>query len=149
MTFEPAPKDLFDRWLDLAVYAPIGIALRVAEDLPRLSAAGRERAEGRVQLAKMVGQMAVAYGRTELDKRIAQQRSATAPSSTAPEPDHQPRAVEVAPPPFEGYDALPASEIVQRLNRSSAAERRRVVAYESANRARRTILAKAEQLGVT
>ncbi len=149
MSGEPAPKDLFERWLDLAVYAPIGIAIRLAEDLPKLATEGRERAEGRVQVAKMVGQMAVAYGRTELNKRVAQQRDAEAQRPAVPEADAPTSTVATTPLPFEGYDELPASEIVQRLNRSSAAERRRVVAYETRHRARRTILAKADQLGAT
>jgi hypothetical protein len=145
MSTQPAPKDLFERWLDVFVYAPLGLALKVREDLPGLVSQGRQKAENRVQVARFVGQMAVSYGSKELTKRLA------APSNTAP-PPVQPAATDDAAVhvdlPFSGYDELPASEIVQRLNRSTVEERRRVHTYESARRRRRTVLAKAEQLGV-
>jgi hypothetical protein len=48
-----------------------------------------------------------------------------------------------------GYDSLAASQVVQRLAGLSAEELAAVEAYESAHRARRTILTRVEQLQTT
>ncbi len=49
-------------------------------------------------------------------------------------------------PPFEGYDTLPAAHIVQRLGRLTAEDLAIVRAYELDHRARRTVVAKVDQL---
>jgi hypothetical protein len=49
-------------------------------------------------------------------------------------------------PPFEGYDTLPAAHIVQRLARLTAVDLAIVRAYELDHRARRTVVAKVDQL---
>ena len=49
--------------------------------------------------------------------------------------------------PIPGYDALSASQVVERLAGLSADELGAVHAYESTHRQRRTILGKIEQLG--
>jgi len=142
------PRDsLFETWLDVAVYAPLGLLLKIRKELPELVDTGRQTAENRVQVAKFIGQMAVAYGRSELNKRVAQSRPTGEPSTAVEALDTT--AVEVAADvaaPFEGYDTLPASQIVVRLNRMGLNELAAVVDYETARRGRRTILAKAEQL---
>ena len=51
--------------------------------------------------------------------------------------------------PFDGYDTLPASHIVQRLRRMSPEALRGVRAFEAAHRNRRTVLAMVDQLLVT
>lgn len=56
-----------DRLLDLVFYAPLGLALKAAEELPKLAAHGRERVESQSDLARMVGKMAVAQGRRKVD----------------------------------------------------------------------------------
>ena len=48
--------------------------------------------------------------------------------------------------PFEGYDALAAAHLVQRMPRLSAAELVEIRSYEVTHRARRTIVAKIDQL---
>lgn len=48
--------------------------------------------------------------------------------------------------PFDGYDTLPASHIVQRLQRMSPDALRHVRAFEAAHRNRRTVLAMVDQL---
>lgn len=139
---------MFETWLDVAVYAPLGLLLKIRKELPELVDTGRQTAENRVQVARMIGQMAVAYGRTELNRRIAASRPAPAPAGGRSVPLDT-TAVEVdddVAPPFEGYDTLPASQIVARLSRMGMSELAAVAAYESAHRGRRTILAKAEQL---
>jgi hypothetical protein len=49
-------------------------------------------------------------------------------------------------PPFDGYDMMPSAHVVQRLNRLSSDELAAVRSYELANRGRRTVVAKADQL---
>lgn len=68
-------------------------------------------------------------------------RSTTPYSSTPPTPDGGSAAL-----PIPGYDALSASQVVERLTGLTGAELDAVHAYEMANRQRRTILGKIEQL---
>lgn len=136
-------RPLAERLLDVALYAPVGIVVRLREDLPALVDTGRRQVSERVQLARAVGQLAVAYGRG----RLAQH---TAPAPAAPVPEPAPASAAVAHvddgPPFEGYDTLPAAHVVQRLPRLGMAELHAVRAYEAGHRGRRTILAKVDQL---
>ena len=160
---KPSAADLVETWLDLAVYAPIGLLAKLRDELPSAIASGRQQAENRVQVARFVGQMAVTYGKAEVDRRLQQARSqppekAPTPASSLPDAPAQPAvdgtdsrsavvaAVANVNPPFADYDALPASQIVQRINRLSNEEIAQLVAYEQSNRARRTVLAKAEQV---
>lgn len=78
MTEVPKPLDAA---LDLFVYAPVGLALTAAEELPKLAAKGRTRVNTQLMMARVVGQFAVARGRQELEKRFAP------PSPSAPPPD--------------------------------------------------------------
>ena len=65
----PEPDDdpteesgLNERLLDVFVYLPVGVALSVVEEIPRLAARGRERIGVRVSSARAVGQFAVKVG---------------------------------------------------------------------------------------
>jgi hypothetical protein len=60
-----------DAALDLFVYAPVGLALTAAEEIPKLAAKGRARVSGQVGMARVVGQFAVAQGRREINKRLS------------------------------------------------------------------------------
>jgi hypothetical protein len=145
-------RPLIEQWLDLAVYAPIGLLVAAQEDLPALVQRGRERAENRVQVARFFGQMAVAYARVEAQKR---REAASRPTTDGAAPIPA-TAVEVMPDiadtvapipePFAGYDALAAVHVVERLRRMSPAELHAVHEYESAHRGRRTVLGKIDQL---
>jgi hypothetical protein len=64
-----SPKD---RLLDLFVFAPAGLALTVAEDLPELVEKGRNRIEGQAATARVIGQFVVQLGCGELKKRVHQ-----------------------------------------------------------------------------
>jgi hypothetical protein len=57
--------------LDLVLYAPVGLALTAAEEIPKLAAKGRAQLEGQLTMARVVGQFAVAQGRKELKKRLS------------------------------------------------------------------------------
>ena len=54
---------LLESLVDLAVYAPVGLALTAAEELPELIAKGRSRIEPQLGTARLVGQLVVAEGR--------------------------------------------------------------------------------------
>ncbi|MEQ1698898.1 MAG: hypothetical protein ABMA25_02260 [Ilumatobacteraceae bacterium] len=139
-------RPLVSKVLDLAVYAPVGLAVQLSTDLPNLVAIGRTRVRERVQVARWVGEMAVTYGRAELEKRL----TAAAAHPVLEPVVHAPLAVvaahEPSPPPFEGYNELAAAQVVQLLARLPHAELVLVRDYEQAHRARRTVLAKLAQL---
>ncbi|HEX6596219.1 MAG TPA: hypothetical protein VF045_04755 [Acidimicrobiales bacterium] len=97
-----------DRLLDVVFYAPLGLALRAAEELPNLAAQGRERIGSQSDLARMVGKMAVAQGRRRVDD-LLERKPASPPGTdrakpsaptgppTGPSPPSPPAADFVAP----------------------------------------------------
>lgn len=139
-------RPLASKVLDLAVYAPVGLAVQLSEDLPNLVATGRTRVRERVQVARWVGEMAVTYGRAELEKRL----TAAAANPVLEPMVHLPLAAvadhEPSPPPFEGYNELAAAQVVQLLARLPHTELVLIREYERGHRARRTVLAKLDQL---
>lgn len=156
-------RPLIEQWLDVAVYAPIGLFALVKDELPAVVQRGRDRAEQQIQVYRFFGQMAVAYGKAEAQKRreagrtqahIAEVVATTAHdvmpdvADTVPPVDDEPvtdsALAEV--PPFEGYDTLAAVHVVERLGRLSTDELRHVRVYEAAHRNRRTVLGKLDQL---
>jgi hypothetical protein len=202
-----------DTALDLLVYAPVGLLVTAAEEIPKLAAKGRTRVGGQVGMARVVGQFAVAQGRKELSKRLSAATGGDAgeewqsepgdgqdsvfatgearpddssgdfgsgpatgpPAGPAPatsaadgagpdrtsgsdadpapgdgtadvgwaRPVSQFRPAALAIP---GYDSLAASQVVPRLAGLSPEELAAVGAYETAHRARRTILTRVRQL---
>ncbi len=85
---EAPGQSLSERLLDLFVFLPTGLAVTVAEELPRLAERGRERFGVQVDSARAVGHFAVSAGTHELKRRSAGlARSSSTPSSGAsPEP---------------------------------------------------------------
>ncbi|MGB8862138.1 MAG: hypothetical protein WCC60_22975 [Ilumatobacteraceae bacterium] len=140
-------RPLIEKVLDLVLYAPVGLAVHLTQDVPTLVASGRTRVQERVQVARWVGEMAVTYGRRELEKRLttaASEHHSLEPVIAGPlavVAAHEPAA-----PPFEGYEHLAAAQIVQLLARLPHSELALIREYEAAHRARRTILAKLDQL---
>ena len=170
MTEVPKPVDIA---LDLLVYAPVGLAMTAAEELPKLAAKGRTRVNTQLMMARVVGQFAVARGREEIEKRFsappppARHEAPEPPRSFAdragngkvggPGPATGAAAADLsrvpqvpAPRPeglaIPGYDSLSASQVVQRLAGLSQEELAAVGAYERAHRGRRTILNRIDQL---
>lgn len=87
------PGSPLDVALDVLVYLPVGVAIAVAEELPKLTEKGRARVDGRLRAAHMVGRLAVAQGRRLLDQRSGAAASppgaqvatpGAAPSASAP-----------------------------------------------------------------
>jgi len=66
---ETGEQPLSERVLDLFVFLPTGIAVTVAEELPRLAERGRERFGVQVNSARAVGKFAVVAGQQELKRR--------------------------------------------------------------------------------
>jgi hypothetical protein len=113
--------------------------------------------------------MALRHGKKELDRRLADADKlggasdavysslSLDPADDGPVGDslpeiiidavaHSPVLAEAESLPIEGYDSLAASQVVLRLGSLTQTELGAVYAYESANRARRTILGKVAQL---
>lgn len=78
-------KNPLERLIEAALFAPLGIAAMVREELPKLVERGHQEAN----TAKMMGQFAVTMGRGELEKRLKNiaerpsQARATTPATPA------------------------------------------------------------------
>lgn len=144
--------------------------------LGECGATGRwaQRATTQVRLARWIGERVVrtardgvaaawAEGATPVATRVAEERVSTPPYGDAPHVGVEldasrsaatatATATDDAPhngnhdEPFEGYDALAAAHVVQRMPRLSVSELAAIRAYEVTHRARRTIVAKIDQL---
>jgi hypothetical protein len=73
-------RSLQDLVLDYAVYAPVGIVITVVEELPELTAKGRERLRRQIRSARVIGKLAVG----EAHRRIAQVASQAGASGASP-----------------------------------------------------------------
>jgi len=170
----PEEKSPVDQVIDLLVFAPLGLAVTARTQLPEMVAKGRAQVEGQLSVARFIGQFAVQQGKVEVEKRLKAYTGRPAPSPPeppVPEPDGPatfsmpvtvraepaadrvsvvddargpaPSAAELAIP---GYDALSASQVVQRLAGLSSTELEQVRLYEAATRGRKTVLTKISQL---
>jgi hypothetical protein len=170
----PEEKNPVDQVLDLLVFAPLGLATTARTQLPEMVAKGRAQVEAQVSMARFIGQFAVKQGKVEVEKRLKAYTAprptadpTIGPASAAP-PSEDPPTVSVpvtvrvepasdvepldGPPPaaaglaIPGYDALSASQVVQRLAGLSVSELEQVRRYEAATRRRKTVLTKISQL---
>ena len=83
--------------LDAFFFAPIGLAVLVAQQFPRLVEMGRQQAETQVKVARMVGEFAVTLGRRELAKRLRGERAPQTPTGEpTPTPSSGPALTSVA-----------------------------------------------------
>ncbi|MGB7053279.1 MAG: hypothetical protein WBG41_17065, partial [Acidimicrobiales bacterium] len=87
---------LREKLLDLLIFMPTGLAVSVAEELPKLAARGRERLEVQVSSARAVGEFAVRMGGQEL-RRISAR--VTPPAGRHRPPPTPPRAASPGPVP--------------------------------------------------
>lgn len=172
----PGPGGPLGAALDLFVYAPVGLAVTAAEELPRLVAKGHSTLDTRLSMARVVGQFAVARGRQMMEQRIerAATRVSTGTADTETGGEQPADAGGPAPTPMDaglagrgpvaaphsgtdagpsashlaipGYDSLSASQVVQRLAGLTGEELSAVRDYEEAHRGRRTILNRVDQL---
>jgi hypothetical protein len=150
--------------LDVFLFAPVGVLMTVAEDLPGLIAKGRQRVELEISNARVVGGFVVQMGQKDVVQRVGRlfgqdaQEAPTSPDVADP-PAPPPRASTPTPGPapdpadravveqaFAGYDTLSASQVVRRLESLEPTQLRSVHRYEASHRNRRTILNRTQQL---
>lgn len=146
--------------MDLFVYAPIGASIEFWDRMPDLARVGRERVANQAPGARMIGEFAVKAGRSKLDSqfgdatrrgRDALEQIGVLPRRAAESGgEEQPRtpsggmlASGLA---IADYDDLRALDVVSELSTLSSDELGAVRAHEAGARARRTILAKIDQL---
>jgi hypothetical protein len=72
------------RALDLFVFAPVGVALTVAEELPSLIVKGRQRFETDVRNARLVGKFVVTHGQRDVVGRVSKLLYGDTPASPDP-----------------------------------------------------------------
>jgi len=90
----------WERWVDIGVFAPIGVITSLREDLPRYVRQGRQAIENRIVLARWIGQMAVQHGRRQIELELAASNGAAhhedeqiehdEPQLASSEPDPEP-----------------------------------------------------------
>jgi hypothetical protein len=155
-------KTPIEQAVDLFFFAPLGLLMNADEIVPQLAERGRKQ----VVLARMMGQYTVRKGHARAERALTrlqnlaanQGRPDGAPATSAAgasRPATQPPAPVVRPQhngevaatlAIPDYDSLSASQVVPRLESLSGGELDAVRAYESANRGRKTILNKIDQL---
>ena len=154
------------RALDIFVFAPVGVALTVAEDLPALIVKGRQRFESDVRNARIVGQFVVSHGQRDVVGRVTKLLHGESPVPAAEQsartdtrvaggcitrsalrqPAADPADAVTVDAALAGYDTLSASQVVRRLESLEPDVLRAVQRHESSHRNRRTILNRAQQL---
>lgn len=92
-------KSPIDNVVELALYAPLGLALTARDHLPDLIARGRQQVTSQVMLARMMGQFAVKEGEKDLRKRVEGLSKTLGDLGLLPEPN----------PPAPAPTAAPAS----------------------------------------
>jgi hypothetical protein len=100
--------------VELALYAPLGLALTARDHLPDLIARGRQQVTSQVMMARMVGQFAVKEGEKDLRKRVEGLTETLSslgilPEPNPPAPTPTPAAATVPVPPPEVEVDVPAA----------------------------------------
>jgi hypothetical protein len=112
-------KSPLDAALELALYAPLGLALTARDHLPDLIARGRQQVTSQVALARMMGQYAVREGEKDLRKRVEDLTSTLSDLGFLPEPNPPATASAAAPSP--GTVPTPPPETVVDVPVASSA----------------------------
>ena len=168
MTDDRGQTDPVEALLDLLVYAPLGLVTQLDELLPGLIEKGRSQAV----MARTIGEFAVRSGSQKVHDRagdtqkqleglvryaleLAASRlgstmgSDGSDGSDGVEAEHDTdQQTSERGLPIDGYDELRASDIVPMLSSLSRPDLEAIAAHETANRSRRTILNRIQQLGV-
>ena len=168
MSDETSADDVADktgvlrRTLEVCIFAPVGVAMNIAEDLPGLIGKGRDRVEQEISNARVAGEYVVGRFQRRVSARLdsllhagdgatpeaPQEPGPTTPHAGMPPTRPAPDAADTATlgAALADYDTLSASQVVRRLEGLGPEELRAVQRYESATRHRRTILNRAGQL---
>jgi hypothetical protein len=149
----PEPPSL-GRLVELALTVPLEVGVRVVEAIPAVAdklPGAAERVRQEIVLARFIGRLAVDQGVRELRSRLTPdgepEDADDAPASEpvpATEPSDAPAVETLA---LADYDHLSSAQIVAKLDSLEADELEAIGSYERANRHRRTILGKLDQLG--
>jgi hypothetical protein len=157
-----APEGPVRRTLEAFLFAPVGVAMSIKEDLPGLVDKGRGRVEQEISNARVAGEYVVGRFQRRISTRVdrllhgldgatpeaAEEARPPAPMAVPPAARPAPDAADAATlgAALADYDTLSASQVVRRLEGLGAEELRAVQRYEAATRNRRTILNRAGQL---
>ncbi len=71
------------------LFAPVGVVMTVAEDLPGLIAKGRKRVDQEISNARTVGAFVVRFGQKDLTRRVGQLFGQDAPDRSNPAGCHR------------------------------------------------------------
>ena len=77
-------RSLSELLWDYGVYAPIGLAAAIVDELPRLTDKGKERAANQIHTARMIGKLAVGEGKRQMDKLFGVGHPSASPASSPP-----------------------------------------------------------------
>lgn len=80
-------KSPIENVVELALYAPLGLALTARDHLPDLIARGRQQVTSQVMLARMMGQYAVKEGEKDLRQRVEGLSKTLSDLGILPEPN--------------------------------------------------------------
>jgi len=126
--------------LDFLLYAPVGLALTVRDEFPKLVEKGRQQVTGQLALARMAGQFALGQAQREVERLVQQTaerlqelqaRGSATPETRSPQPPsangslgpHAPQAgkngtipavLGVLPAPDQGEQVAPSRQPVRR-----------------------------------
>lgn len=130
----PGGPGTAERLLEVIVYAPVGAVLSAVDELPQWRERGRRAVSGQVATARVVGELAVRFGRRRLDAAVGSWTGSSGPSNGPPEPGgepvgHRPSDRDAPPAPAPARDAPPApaparprGETADRVPASTSAE---------------------------
>jgi hypothetical protein len=80
----PVGTGAAERLVEVLVYTPVGAVLSAVEDLPQWRERGRRAVSGQVTTARVVGELAVRFGRRHLDRAVASWTRPPGPSDQGP-----------------------------------------------------------------
>jgi hypothetical protein len=145
-------KDAQKAFVDLLLFAPIGFVKKAGTVIPDLVREGRATAKSANTIGRFVTPIVRRQGRKFVEERLGSVRQPTSSAHNAAPAaemtiDVSTRGPVSADEPFAGYDHLGSAAVVARLDELTQEQRDEIRAYELANRNRRTILGRLEQLG--
>ncbi len=128
--------DALENLLDLFVYAPIGLALDARELIPQLA----RRGKGQVDLAKVMGTLALRQGKGEVAKIVESVIDLLVSAGGSAAPDLVDEDNLGGPDPLAGADSWTVAQATAVIAHLEAADLRRLRAVEEAGKGRVTVL---------
>ena len=138
---------------------PSAVIQKIADRVSDSGVLDPKNLQRQVSAARMIGKLAVQFGSQKLAAKLQDLSTSVAasspPQSNPPLNNDEPASAQGAGTntdsdasllPIDDYTARTAREIIADLGGMNATQLEQIAAFESANRARRTILAKIDQL---